>query len=71
MGQELKALSKSTTIQPRGIQIPGARLPGRQNLVWQYVIFVRPQYETCFMSPFRHLVLRLLPDLWKICTLLV
>ena len=35
----------------RGIQITGARSPRQLNFVWQHVMFVGPQYETCFMSP--------------------
>ena len=36
----------------RGAQIPGAKSPWRLHFVRWCLIFVDPQYGTCFMSPF-------------------
>ena len=34
----------------RGTQNTGARSPRQLNFVWQHLMFVGPQYATCFMS---------------------
>lgn len=48
----------------RSTQIPGAKTPWWLNLLWLYLMFVGPQYGTCFSSHFWCL------EFWGSCSIL-
>jgi hypothetical protein len=57
----------SDTESCKGEQIPGARSPWPLNFVRWPLIFVGPDYGTCFLSPIGIYYFEVAPRLWKIC----